>query len=101
MCDIKLKNIIFAVTGQKVSIKGTVEEIKKAKELILLKLEEDGHGKFIAEQNRKNRPAQNLMHQTLESSNVETLDWCTDFVEVYVSALKNPGDFYLQVGILN
>jgi len=75
------------VTGQKVSIKGTVEEIKKAKELILLKLEEDGHGKFIAEQNRKNRPAQNLMHQTFESSNVETLDWCTKFVK-FMSAYR-------------
>jgi hypothetical protein len=87
------------VTGQKVSIKGTVEEIKKAKELILLKLEEDGHGKFIAEQNRQNRPVKNLMQPTFESSSVETPDWCSDFVEVYISALKSPRDFYVQVGL--
>lgn len=82
------------VTGQKVSIKGTAEEIKKAKELIQIKLEEDGHGKFIAEQNR---PVKNQLQPSFESFTIETLEWCSDFVEVFVSALKSPKDFYVQV----
>lgn len=83
------------MTGQKVHIKGTAEEIKKAKELIQLKLEEDGHGNSYSQQNI---PARLNLLPTFDVSNVETLKWGSDFVEVFVSALKSPRGFHVQVG---
>lgn len=85
----------FAVTGQKVHIKGTAEEIKKAKELIQLKLEEDGHGNSYSQHNI---PARLNLLPTFDISHVETLEWGSDFVEVFVSALKSPRGFHVQVG---
>ncbi|XP_065338713.1 tudor and KH domain-containing protein homolog [Cloeon dipterum] len=85
----------FEVKGQKVTIKGTSEEINKAKNMIKSKIEEQfSPSEFSGIQRR---PNSSDIFESFESSNVETLDSGSEVMQVHVSSMRNPSSFYIQI----